>query len=104
MKSRVASFVLFFAALPALAANPFPNGDPKAGETLAKKARCDSCHASMYGGDGSEMYTRDNRKVKTPQGLSAQVRFCNTQAGANWFPDEEEHVAAYLNQKYYKFK
>lgn len=101
---RIALLLTLLAPTAALAASPFRNGDPKAGEALINKAKCNSCHASMYGGDGSEMYTRDNRKVKTPQELLARVRFCNTQAGANWFPDEEEHVAAYLNQKYYKFK
>jgi len=24
--------------------------------------------------------------------------------GTNWFPEDEENVAAYLNQAYYKFK
>lgn len=104
MKLRIALLVPLLAAVPALAAPPFPNGDPKTGEALVKKAKCESCHASMFGGDGSEMYTRSNRIVKSPSKLLAQVRFCATQVGANWFPDEEEHVAAYLNQKYYKFK
>lgn len=103
MRLRTTLLVSLLAALPAFA-NPFPNGDPKTGEALVKKARCESCHASMFGGDGSEMYTRPNRMVKTPSKLLAQVRFCATQVGATWFPEEEEHVAAYLNQKYYKFK
>ena len=29
---------------------------------------------------------------------------CNTELGAGYFPDEEEHIAAYLNLQYYKFK
>lgn len=85
-------------------ANPFPNSDPKIGKQLVEKGKCNSCHASMFGGDGSEIYTRPFRKVNTPQQLLSQLRVCNTQLGANWFPDEEEHVAAYLNQQYYKFK
>ena len=40
---------------------------------------------------------------RTPEQLLAQVRACNTQLGKNYFPEEEEHVAAYLNLKYYKF-
>jgi len=34
----------------------------------------------------------------------AQVQMCNVQLGAGYFPEEEEHVAAYLNLHYYKFK
>ena len=33
--------------------------------------------------------------------LRAQVAYCNTQLGTGYFPDEEEHVAAWLNQRYY---
>jgi hypothetical protein len=32
------------------------------------------------------------------------VRTCNTMLGTNWFPEDEENVAAYLNEVYYKFK
>jgi hypothetical protein len=50
------------------------------------------------------MYLRADRKVRTPEQLMAQVRTCNVQLGTNYFPEEEEHVAAYLNLQYYKFK
>jgi len=85
-------------------ASPFPKGDPKAGEKLVKEAKCGACHASMFGGDGSAIYTRPDRKIKNPEQLRTQVRFCATQLGVSWFPEEEENVAAYLNQQYYKFK
>lgn len=94
--------VLLLAAAPAFA-SPFPKGDAKIGKTLHDKS-CLSCHVSMVGGDGSALYSRLERKVKTPQQLQARIRACNTNAGANWFPDEESHVAAYLNQQYYHFK
>jgi cytochrome c2 len=85
-------------------AAPFPKGDPRAGKTLFDNAKCDACHASMMGGDGSRLFTRPERKVNSPDALLKQVKFCATQVGAQWFPDGEEHVAAYLNQQYYKFK
>jgi mono/diheme cytochrome c family protein len=90
-------------AAPALA-NPFPKGDPDKGKALMAQARCSACHVSMFGGDGSRIYTRADRRVTSAEQLRSQVRFCATQVKANWFPEEEENVAAYLNQQYYKFK
>jgi cytochrome c553 len=84
-------------------ANPVASGDPKVGKTLHDKD-CVSCHANMFGGDGSKIYTRADRKVKTKQQLAARISACNANVGAGWFPEDEAHVAAYLNQQYYKFK
>ncbi len=85
------------------AADPFAAGDPKAGKLLLEK-HCISCHASSFGGDGSGIYTRPDRIVKDANGLIQRIRTCNTNLGLKWFEDEELNVAAYLNQKYYKFK
>ena len=93
---------LLLAAAPAFA-DPFPKGDAKIGKTLHDKS-CVSCHVSMVGGDGSAMYSRLERKVKTVQQLQARIRACNANVGANWFPDEENHAGAYLNNTYYHFK
>ena len=91
--------------LPLLAAaETFPKADPAAGRKLADAANCAKCHSARFGGDGSVMYTRPDHRVKTPGQLQAQVRMCNTQLNTGWFPEEEEHVAAYLNRDYYKFK
>ncbi len=81
----------------------FTSADVKAGEALVTQ-HCISCHASSYGGDGSEIYTRDFRKVEHPEGLVQQVRNCNTNLGLQWFEEEELNAAAYLNQQYYHFK
>lgn len=97
--------ILFSAAMlstTALAA-PFAKGDPKTGKGLHDKA-CISCHVSTFGGDGSKMYTRADRKTRSAQQLAARVSGCNANTGAGWFPEDEAHVAAYLNQQYYKFK
>lgn len=93
---------LLLVSMPALA-NPFPKGDAKIGKTLHDKS-CLSCHVSMVGGDGSAIYSRLERKAKTPQQLQARIRNCNANVGANWIPEEENHVAAYLNNAYYHFK
>jgi cytochrome c2 len=102
MKQTLVLITAMTLAGAALAA-PFSKGDPKTGKALFDKAKCGACHASMMGGDGSGLFTRPERKIKSPDALLKQVKFCATQAGAQWFPDDEEHVAAYLNQQYYKF-
>jgi cytochrome c553 len=81
----------------------FAKADINAGKALVNQ-HCISCHASSFGGDGSAIYTRENRLVKSSKGLLAQVRNCNTMLGLKWFEDEELNVAGYLNQNYYKFE
>ena len=82
---------------------PFATGKADAGEALVNKD-CISCHAGRFNGDADRIYLRPEHKVRTPAQLMAQVQFCNVQLGTNYFPDEEEHVAAYLNLHFYKFK
>lgn len=96
---------LFYSALLVGGAHaaPFAKGDPGAGKILHDKA-CVSCHASMFGEDGSKIYTRADRKTRTAEQLAARISGCNANTGAGWFPEDEAHVAAYLNQQYYKFK
>jgi len=97
--------ILFAAAAlsTAVQAAPFAQGDPKAGKTLHDKA-CINCHVNLFGGDGSKMYTRADRKTKSAQQLAARISGCNANTGAGWFPEDEAHVGAWLNQQYYKFK
>jgi len=77
-------------------AAPFDKGDPQVGKTLHDKS-CLACH-------DSKVYTRADRKIKTAQQLAGRVSGCNANTGAGWFPEEEQHVDAYLNQQFYKFK
>ena len=102
MKFRLAIVLLLVTALP-VAADPFPNGDPNIGQKLEEKS-CRACHVSMYGGDGSKVYTRPNRIIKTPQQLLARIDTCNANTNAGLFPEDEVNIAAFLNQQYYKFK
>ena len=76
----------------------------KAGMTLHQEKACMSCHTQRLGGDGSAMYTRLDRKVRTPEKLLTQIAFCNTQLSAAMFPEDERDVAAFLNHDYYHFK
>ena len=89
--------------LAALSLNVAAAGDPKLGQALHDK-QCISCHAKQFGGDGSTIYTRAERKVHTASALRQRVAYCNTQTNAGWFPEDEDNVAAWLNQRYYKFK
>ena len=75
--------------------------DVEAGRKLAEKD-CVACHVRKFG-DAATIYLRSDRKVRTPAQLLTQVRYCNTELGTNYFPEEEEHVAAYLNTQYYHF-
>lgn len=97
--------VLLFALLTSnvYANDLFKNADVAAGKKLLE-SNCIACHASSFGGDGSGIYTREFRKVKTPNGLVVQVRNCNTMLDLKWFDEDELNVAAYLNQQYYKFE
>jgi len=82
---------------------PFEKGNINKGKALVEK-QCTACHISLFKGDGSSVYTRADHKVKTPSQLTARIAGCNANTGANFFPEDELDVAAYLNSKYYKFK
>jgi len=81
---------------------PFAHADARAGKALAERD-CVACHAQKYK-PASAIYTRDDRRVTTATQLLAQVQRCNTELGAGYFPEDEENVAAFLNDTYYKFK
>ena len=106
MRSRV----LVVAVVPgALAASvwaappaPFAHGDASLGRPMVERD-CVACHTRQFDGDADRIYLRPDRRVHTPQQLLAQVSFCNAQLKTQYFPDEEEHVAAYLIDRYYHF-
>jgi cytochrome c553 len=105
--SRTVAAIAWMAFLSGTAAQTppalFKTGSSEAGRTLVEKD-CVSCHAARFPGDPDKMYTRAERKVKTPAQLLTQVQACNTNLGKGYFPDEEEHIAAYLNLQFYQFK
>jgi cytochrome c5 len=81
---------------------PFTAGDAKSGKSLVDRD-CVACHAQKFAGDPDEMYRRSDRRVKNPHQLLSQVQACNVNLGKNYFPEEEEHIAAYLNLEFYRF-
>lgn len=86
----------------AQAGKPYAAGNAAAGMILAKK-ECDACHARQFDGSATRIYTRADRRVKTPEQLLAQVAYCNTQLGLSYFPEEESDLAAYLDREHYRF-
>ncbi|MBL8470980.1 MAG: cytochrome c [Rhodocyclaceae bacterium] len=102
MKYASACIVLSLAAGTALAAAG-EKPDMAAAAKLHDQ-KCLGCHVGNFGGDGSAVYTRKNRIVHSLSGLRQRVALCNSQSGAGWFEEEEQAVAAYLNQRYYNFK
>lgn len=100
---RVLVATLALCAGAASAATPFADGDAAAGKSLSDKD-CVACHARAFDGDASRIYTRQDRRVHSAEQLMAQVRYCNSQLGTGYFPDEEAHIAAYLNKRYYHFQ
>ena len=78
-------------------------GDIKRGQELHDE-NCTSCHKSMQGGDGNSIYTRDNRRIDSYEGLVKQVNRCKTSLGVSWPEHQIDDVITYLNESFYKFK
>lgn len=65
-------------------------------------ANCQSCHASLMGGNANQIYTREDRRVSTVEGLKKQVTRCKTSVGVAWPDDQIDDVVEYLNSNFYK--
>lgn len=103
MNRYCAALLLSTLLSPAVAADGWPPGDAKRGQPLHEES-CVACHAKMYGGDGAKMYTRAGRMISDRSELVQRVADCSARFDIGWFPEEEAHVAAWLNLQYYKFK
>lgn len=88
MKSKmmITAMVLFFSA---------PILQAETGKSLYAK-NCTACH-------GTEVFTRDNRRVKDMAGLKSRVKQCSYAVESSWFDDEVNAVANYLNTSFYQF-
>ncbi len=69
--------------------------DLNKGQALTDE-NCVRCH-------GTEVYTRDDRRVTSLPGLHKQVQRCEQMLGLTWFEDDINNVAGHLNQQFYKF-
>jgi mono/diheme cytochrome c family protein len=101
MKNSIIASFIFGISLFAIANTQA--ADLKRGQQLLEE-NCIKCHVSMVGGDGSAIYTREDRRIDSLEALDAQVHRCKTSLGVSWPEDQIADVVAYLNHKYYKFK
>lgn len=93
MKKTIATLLLLGSAPLALAA------DLENGQEL-HDGECLGCHGTdAYGVKG------DNIEVSDYFGLKRILSLCiqNTGKGADWFPEDQDDVLAYMNQTFYKF-
>jgi predicted small secreted protein len=98
MRIRAITILLLLAPVPVLAA-----GNAAEGGKLVEAKKCETCHANKTMGDASAVYLRKDRKVTSMARLQAQVTACNTQLNLGLFPEDEEHITAFLNERYYRF-
>ncbi|HEB82033.1 MAG TPA: cytochrome c [Gammaproteobacteria bacterium] len=70
--------------------------DPMAHGEKVHQTHCYKCHTD-------QVYTRENRFVRSLDALSKQVKRCKENTGAPWFEEDTDAVVQFLNKKYYKF-
>jgi mono/diheme cytochrome c family protein len=58
---------------------------------------CEGCH-------DTGLYTRTNRRVKSVEGLMAQVDMCNGNLRRGLSKQQRDDLVKFLNDTYYKFK
>jgi mono/diheme cytochrome c family protein len=91
---------LFFLSAISMANASFAGGnettDPIAHGTKAHETHCIKCH-------GNEVYTREDRFVKSIDALSKQVARCKNNLNVPWFDEDTDAVVQFLNNKYYRF-
>jgi hypothetical protein len=102
MKLQILLATVIAACSLPLYANPFDKGDVAAGKALTEH-QCSTCHIERFGGDGSKIYTRADRKIKTAAQLQAQIARCNKMAKTNLTYQEQLDIGAFLDRNYYKF-
>ncbi len=99
---RMQKILMLTGALLALAVQAAWAADAARGKQLHDQY-CIDCHSGMVGGDGTLLYKRKDRRVKSYEALLKQINRCDQSLGLKWFPEDVADVAAYLNREFYKF-
>ena len=58
--------------------------------------KCTKCHTT-------EVFTKEDRSIKSLEGLKNRVQQCTGAAEVTWSDDQIKSVTDYLNKHYYKF-
>ena len=78
-------------------------GDAENGGAVLEE-KCTACHINMFGGDGSSVYTREDSKVKTVEGLMQMVEACNVRTQNGELSEEIlDDLTAHLNEAFYHY-
>lgn len=104
MKFLPLTLVVSLSFLGAAHAEPFAKGDTQAGKKFFTQNQCNRCHNQIMHGDGNAIFTRFNRKVRSPEQLLAQLGRCTAGGHITMSDKDEQDLAAYLNRTYYHFK
>ena len=102
MKTRTFLISMSMLVAPLALASALLPGDADHGRQVHDKS-CAGCHDSMTGGNGNQLYTRDNRRVGSIEGLMAQVGRCNSMQRLGLDEKDIDGVVKYLNEEFYKF-
>jgi hypothetical protein len=97
LKIRAAACLALLLPL-AAAATP----DAAEGRKLVETHKCETCHQDKVYGTIGTIYLRKDRKVTSWAQLKTQVAMCNTRLSIGLFPEDEENIAAHLNEAYYR--
>ena len=96
---RSLNSIMFLSAI-SVSSISFASGDeitdPIVHGEQAHKNHCYKCHSD-------DIYTRENRVVKSIDALSKQVLRCKDNIGIPWFDEDADAVVQFLNKKYYRF-
>ena len=90
-------------ALALCTSTAFAAGDAAQGRKLVAEKKCEICHNNKTLGDEKAIYLRKDRKVTSLPQLKARVALCNSELNLGLFPEDEEHIVAFLDQTYYRF-
>ncbi len=78
-------------------------GDADNGGVVLEE-KCTGCHINMFGEDGSSVYTREDRMVKTVEGLMQMVEACNVRTQNGELSEEIlDDLTAHLNETFYRY-
>lgn len=67
------------------------------------QTQCIECHSKMTGGDGSVLYKRDNKIVRSIPQLEKRVTRCAAGADTGWNKVQIKAVTEYLNNNFYLY-